>query len=64
MKNMTQRIPRPEVVKMLCAIPPDVRAWVEAQAAYHLAPMNSVIVAAVRAQMDAERQGHEKVVAK
>jgi hypothetical protein len=53
---MSHRVRRPEVVKMLCAIPPDVRAWVEEQASLNLSPMNSVIVAAVRRQMDAERQ--------
>jgi hypothetical protein len=40
---------------MLCAIPLDVRAWIEAQAARNLQPMSSVVVAAVRRQMDAER---------
>jgi hypothetical protein len=45
-----------KVVKMLCAFPPDIRAWIEAQAALNLAPMNSIIVATLRRQMDAERQ--------
>ena len=45
-----------KVVKMLCAIPPDVRAWVEEKAALDMAPMNSIIVAALRVQMDAERR--------
>jgi hypothetical protein len=40
---------------MLCAIPPDVRAWVEAKAAHNLMPMNAVVVAALRGQMAAER---------
>ena len=53
---MSHRVRGSEVVKMLCAIPPDVRAWVEAKAAHNLMPMNAVVVAALRGQMDAERQ--------
>jgi hypothetical protein len=52
---MSHRVRRSEVVKMLCAIPPDVRAWVEAKAAHNLMPMNAVVVAALRGQMAAER---------
>jgi hypothetical protein len=41
---------------MLCAVPLDVRAWLEAQANRNLAPMSSVMVASIRKVMDAERQ--------
>jgi hypothetical protein len=41
---------------MLCAVPLDVRAWLEAQATRNLAPMSSVMVASIRKAMEAERQ--------
>jgi hypothetical protein len=47
---------RPEVIKMPCAFPPDVRGWLEKKAALNVASMNSVIVAALREKMDAERR--------
>jgi hypothetical protein len=47
---------RSKVVKMQCSISPDVRTWIEAKAALNLQPMTSVIVTALRAQMDAEQR--------
>jgi DNA-binding GntR family transcriptional regulator len=41
---------------MLCAVPLDVRAWLEVQAARNLAPMSSVMVASIRKVMEAEQQ--------
>jgi hypothetical protein len=41
---------------MLCAIPLDIREWLEAEAARNLTPMTGLIVAAVRRQMDVERR--------
>jgi hypothetical protein len=41
---------------MPCAFPPDVRGWLEKKAALNVASMNSVIVAALREKMDAERR--------
>jgi len=41
---------------MQCSISPDVRTWIEAKAALNLQPMTSVIVTALRAQMDAEQR--------
>jgi acyl-CoA hydrolase len=46
---------------MLCSIPVDVRAWVEARAARNLQPMTSVVVTALRTQMDAERRQEERI---
>jgi len=57
---MSKRIPRPEVVRMLFAVPSDIRTWIEEKSALNLAPMNSVVVATLRGAMDAERQ--EKTV--
>lgn len=55
--NTMSRVRRSsEVIVMLCSFPTDVRAWIKEQAARNLSPMNSVIVAAVRREMDAERQ--------
>jgi hypothetical protein len=53
---MGHRIPRPPTVNMLCAVPLDVRAWLEAQAFRNLAPMSSVMVASIRKVMEAERE--------
>ncbi len=44
-----------QVVRMLCAFPPDVRTWVEQQAAHNLASMNAVIVRTLRDAMEAEK---------
>jgi hypothetical protein len=52
---MTERIPRPETIQMLIAVPKDVRHWLEEKAARNLTPMTGLIVTAVRRQMDAER---------
>jgi hypothetical protein len=41
---------------MPVALPGDVRSWIEAKAERNLSSMNSAIVAAVRAQMDAEQR--------
>ena len=46
---------RSKVVKMICPMPLDVRAWLEQQAAFDLAPMTSVVIRALRVQMAAER---------
>jgi hypothetical protein len=43
-----------QVVRMLCAAPPDVRAWIEQQATRNLA--NSTIVLALRQAMEAEQE--------
>jgi hypothetical protein len=51
---MTKR--RAQTIPMLISVPKDVRAWLEEQAARNLMPMTGLIVAAVRRQMDAERQ--------
>jgi hypothetical protein len=53
---MPKKIPRPKTIQMLIAVPTDVRHWLEEQAARNLMPMTGLIVAAVRRQMDAERQ--------
>lgn len=53
---MTKRIPRPQTIQMLIAVPKDVRAWLEVQAARNLTPMTGVVVASLRKVMDAERQ--------
>jgi hypothetical protein len=53
---MSKRIPRPQSINMLFAIPCDVRKWLEKQSALNFAPMNSVVVATLRDAMDAERQ--------
>jgi hypothetical protein len=53
---MGNRVARPELVRMLFVIPSDIRMWIEEKAAFSLSPMNSVVVAALRQQMDAERQ--------
>lgn len=47
---------RPEVIKMPCAFPPDVRGWLEEKAALNVASMNSVVVATLREKMNAERR--------
>jgi hypothetical protein len=52
---------RPKTVNMLLAFPVDIREWLEAQAARTLSPMTSVVLAAVRRQMDAERQEDARV---
>lgn len=41
---------------MTLALPADIRRWVEVRAVANLAPMNSAIVSALRAQMNAERR--------
>ena len=46
---------KPQVVMMALTLPTDVPRCIEARAAANLAPMNSAIVSALRAQMDAER---------
>jgi hypothetical protein len=43
------------VINMPVALPSDVRNWIEAKAEHNLSSMNSVIVTAIRVQMDAER---------
>jgi hypothetical protein len=55
MEYMGHRIPRPQTVNMLLAVPIDIRSWLEAQATRDLSPMSSVIIAAVRRQMDADQ---------
>jgi hypothetical protein len=47
-----------EVAVMLCSFPLDCRRWIEEQAARNLSPMNSVIIGAVRKQMETGR--HQK----
>jgi hypothetical protein len=51
---------RPKTVNMLLAFPVDIREWLEAQAARTLSPMTSVVLAAVRRQMEAEERRQEK----
>jgi hypothetical protein len=42
---------------MTLALPRDVRRWIETKAAANLAPMNSAIVATLRAAMEVEQRG-------
>jgi hypothetical protein len=41
---------------MLLPMPADIRGWVEAKAVRNLQPMTSVVVIALRAQMQAEQR--------
>ena len=47
--------PIQEVAPMKVRLPPDVRAWIAAQAERDAGSMNSVIVRSIRRQMEAER---------
>jgi hypothetical protein len=55
MPLMAKQIRRSKTIKMLFALPLDVRQWLEARAELNLAPMNAVVVATLRGQMDAEK---------
>jgi hypothetical protein len=53
---MSKRVGRPPVVNMMVAVPLDIRAWLEDRSVLNLQPMTSVIIAAIRAQMDADQR--------
>ena len=54
--DFSKSIHRSKVVKMLLPMPADIRGWVEAKAVRNLQPMTSVVVIALRAQMQAEQR--------
>jgi hypothetical protein len=54
--NFSKPVHRPKVVKMLLAVPLDVRTWLEEKSVLDLMPMTSVVVTALRAQMNMERR--------
>jgi hypothetical protein len=45
-----------KAVNMLCAMPVDLRRWIEDQARLDRAPMNSVIIRCIRLARDAEQE--------
>jgi hypothetical protein len=53
---MSKRRHNPQVVPMCLTIPKDIRVWLEAEAAKNLAPMNTVVVLALREKMRADQR--------
>jgi hypothetical protein len=49
-----------ETEKLMVRLPSDVKRWIAEQARYHVSSMNAAVIAAIRAQMAAERKAAQR----